>query len=276
MYNLQKYTHIYTNTHYFGLWNWLLCLKFGLEITLPPFFLLSKIYIRKKFKIFTTQKHRSPKSCVSLSLSPLLTLLMCTRSKKYKQFRQLPATILLPPSPSPSMSKFHSYYQQQRPPSSSSQSSATTPNGAGSGGGSDSSSCCSSTASIQTAITSSSTVTAVPMEVDDAPQLFPMLPPPVPLVVGVGSTSYKPPGAGSSLSLAGITRHMRITYSNHSSTSHATNTTTGSTNITSSNNTATTAFSNSTGTNNTLFLSTIPLRRLRSSLRRHSVSGISL
>lgn len=174
---------------------------------------------------------------------------------------------MLPPSPSPSMSKFHRYYQQQRPPSSASQSSSTTPNS----GGSDSSSCCSSTASIQTAITSSSTATAVPMEVDDSPQLFPMLPPQVPSVVS--GSSPKPLGAGSSLSLAGITRHMRITYSNHSTASHAAITTGSSSS--SSSNTATTAFSNSTTTNNTHFLSTIPLRRLRSSLRRHSVSGIS-
>ncbi|XP_062707130.1 serine-rich adhesin for platelets isoform X4 [Aedes albopictus] len=188
-------------------------------------------------------------------------------------------SMMLPPSPSPSMGKFHRYHQQ-RPPSSSSLSSSSScsmsPNNggfvtaAGAISGSDSSSCCSSTASIQTAITSSSTVTAVPMEVDDLPQLFPMLPPPAPMVAGAHT---KPPGAGSgsSLSLAGITRHMRLACSNHS-TSQSIGISSSSTSgtATTSSNPATTAASN------TLFLSTIPLRRLRSSLRRHSVSGAAI
>lgn len=240
--------------------------KVWLRINSSAIFYLSKIYNQKrKFKISTPQQHRSPKSlCLSFSLSLAHTITVYSTKKK-TQFQQPPtATMMLPPSPSPSMSKFHHYYQQQqRPPSSSS-----SPN---SGGGSESSSYCSSTASIQTAISSSSTATAVPMEVDDSPQLFPMLPPPVPPSV-VGGSSPRAPGAGSSLSLAGVTRHMRITYSTHSTASHAATATTGSS---SSSNAATTAFSNSAATNNALVLSTVPLRRLRSSLRRHSVSGIS-
>lgn len=246
------------------------------------------IKIESKFKY----PQQTPITTISvslfLSLSPHCSLFnMCSRMKinftnNHKAANvvtsQAAATtiIMLPPSPSPSMGRFHRYHQQ-RPPSSSSLSSGSSCSisphggdvGAGATSGSDSSSCCSSIASIQTAITSSSVATAVPMEVDDSPQLFPMLPPPVPTAATGGHT--KPTGAGSSLSLAGITRHMRITCSNHSSSSHNT----GNSSSTSSG--TATASSNATAatTNSTLFMSTIPLRRLRSSLRRHSVSGIT-
>ncbi|XP_055548991.1 serine-rich adhesin for platelets isoform X6 [Wyeomyia smithii] len=73
------------------------------------------------------------------------------------------------------------------------------------------------------------------------PQLYAMLPPPVPPQLTTIGTN----ASGSSLSLAAISRHTRTALSNNSVT-------------------------------NPLFLSTIPLWRLRNSLRRHSVSGAAL
>ncbi|XP_052564109.1 insulin receptor substrate 1 isoform X3 [Culex pipiens pallens] len=153
--------------------------------------------------------------------------------------------LMLPPSPSSSLSKYPRYHQpqthqqqghQQQQPFQPSW--LTSLANGGSSGSSDSSSCCSSTASIQTAITASMRAAAVAVVGGCGGGA--MLPPPTPL------------SSGSSLSLGVLTRRGGGSNSSGGSSSGGNN------------------------SGNPLYLSTIPLRRLRNSLRRHSISGAAI